>query len=49
MKKVLPLVLAITTSCLLVCVAYFGKDIFLNDTIFGIPQVICNLIKGMFL
>lgn len=49
MKKVLPLVLSITISCLLVWIAYFGKVVFLNDTIFGISQVMCSLIKGMFI
>lgn len=49
MKKVLPLVLSITISCLLVYIAYFGKDIFLNDAIFGIPQLMYYAIKEMFL
>ena len=49
MKKVLPLALAISTSCLLVCVAYFYKDIFLNDAIFGIPKLMYYTIREMFL
>lgn len=48
MKKVLPLVLSITISCLLVYIAYFNKDIFLNDAIFGIPELMCNAIKEMY-